>query len=48
MTQRRSFIKQTTAAAAGTLLFSTTGMAALFKDINTQRKLGLQLFTFSM
>lgn len=46
MIQRRSFIKQTTAATAGTLLFSTTGMAAFFSEVNAQRKLGLQLFTF--
>jgi sugar phosphate isomerase/epimerase len=46
MSQRRNFIKQTGAAALGTMLFSNKAMAAFFKETYKQRKLGLQLFTF--
>ncbi len=46
MQQRRNFIKQTGAAALGTMLFSNKTLAAFFEETKKQRKLGLQLFTF--
>lgn len=46
MTQRRKFIKQTGAAALGTVLLSNKTLAAFFTEAKKQHKLGVQLYTF--